>query len=313
MTVPDYQAMMRPVLEALEALGPQQFRAVIDLVADRMQLSEADREATIDSGKTVVSNRVGWAITYLVQAGAVRRPRRAVAEITDRGRALLRTVEGPIGNEHLAQFEEFQAFKRRSRVTDRAKSSEATESDTVTVESAAQSPRELIDAAAKSHRAAVTGDLLDRVMELSPTAYERLVLKLLGGMGYGTSGRIESTAKSGDAGIDGVISQDPLGLDRIYVQAKRYARDRTVGRPQMQEFVGALHGQQADRGVFMATCFFTREALDYADRVGVRIIPIDGDRMAALLLQHGVGVQPDHVVTLHRLDEDFFESLEGEA
>lgn len=310
MTVPDYQTLMRTVLETLQSLGQQQFRSIVDLVGDRMELSEEDRAETIESGQTVLSNRVGWAITYLVQAGAVRRPKRGVAAITDRGLELLRTVDGPISNAHLMQFEEFQAFKRRTRTTQREDTTDASEA---VDDTAAVPPRELIDAAAKSHRAAVTGDLLGRVMELSPRAYERLVLRLLGAMGYGASGRIESTAMSGDAGIDGVISQDPLGLDRIYVQAKRYARDRTVGRPQMQEFVGALHGQQADRGVFMATCSFTREALAYAERVGARIVPIDGDELAALLLKHGVGVQPEHVVTLHRLDEDFFETLEGEA
>lgn len=128
-------------------------------------------------------------------------------------------------------------------------------------------------------------------------------------MGYGASGHIESTAESGDAGIDGVISQDPLGLDRIYVQAKRYARDRPIGRPTMQAFVGALQGQQADRGVFLATSSFTRDALAYADRVGVRIVPIDGSRLAELMLRHRVGVQPGYVTTLLRLDEDFFETL----
>lgn len=252
MTVPDYQTMMRPVLETLEADGAQSFRAIVEIVADRLRLTADDRAEMIESGQNVVSNRVGWAITYLVQAGAVRRPRRGVAEITDRGRQLLQRVEGPIGNEHLARFEEFQAFKRRTRTTSRTKAVDATdvaEPASVAVEQSSLSPRELIDSAAKSHRAAVTGDLLDRVMALSPTAYERLVLKLLGGMGYGASGRIESTAKSADAGIDGVISQDPLGLDRIYVQAKRYARDRSVGRPQMQEFVGAAAGRPLiDRG-----------------------------------------------------------------
>ncbi|RKT79214.1 restriction system protein [Terracoccus luteus] len=307
MTVPDYQTMMRPVLETLEALGPQQFRDLVVLVADRLSLTEEDRSEMIDSGQPVLSNRAGWAVTYLVQAGAVRRPKRAVAEITDRGRALVASVDGPIGNAHLAEFEEFQAFKRRTRPSKAA----ATPPSAGWTESESDlSPREVIEVASKSHRAAVTGDLLDRVMELSPAAYERLVLDLLGAMGYGTAGAIESTAKSGDAGIDGVISQDPLGLDRIYVQAKRYARDRTVGRPLMQEFVGALHGQQADRGVFMATCPFTREALDYAERVGARIIPIDGDRLGELLLKYAVGVQPDFTAVLHRVDDDFFETLE---
>jgi restriction system protein len=156
---------------------------------------------------------------------------------------------------------------------------------------------------------ALAGELLERVMDLTPIAFEQLVLRLLGAMGYGASGQIESTAESGDAGIDGVISQDPLGLDRIYVQAKRYSRDRTIGRPAMQAFVGALQGQQADRGVFIATCAFTKDALTYADRFGVRIIPIDGIRLAELMLKHRVGVQPGYVTTLLRLDEDFFDTL----
>ena len=146
-------------------------------------------------------------------------------------------------------------------------------------------------------------------MQLTPVAFETLVLRLLGAMKYGTSGKIESTAASGDAGIDGVISQDPLGLDRIYVQAKRYDKDRSIGRPAMQAFVGALQGQQADRGVFMTTCHFTSDALTYADRGGVRVIPIDGEELARLMLKHGVGVQPGYVARLMKLDEDFFEAL----
>lgn len=160
-----------------------------------------------------------------------------------------------------------------------------------------------------THQAALKGDLLEKLLALDPFAFERMVLRLLQAMGYGTRGRVERTASSGDAGIDGVISQDPLGLDRIYVQAKRYAPDNTVGRPRMQEFVGALHGQQADRGVFLTTSSFSRDAMDYAERVGVRIILVDGEQMTTLMLRHVVRVQPDYVATLHRLDEDFFESL----
>ncbi len=170
-------------------------------------------------------------------------------------------------------------------------------------------PEEVIAGTFATVHGALTGELLDRVMQLTPVAFETLVLRLLGAMKYGASGQIESTAASGDAGIDGVISQDPLGLDRIYVQAKRYDRDRTIGRPTMQAFVGALQGHQADRGVFMTTCRFTSEALTYADRVGVRVIPIDGEELASLMLKHGVGVQPGYVVTLMKLDEDFFEAL----
>lgn len=273
-----------------------------------MRISEPDRAISIDSGQAAYVNRVGWAVTYLVQAGAIRRPQRGVAEITDRGRALLASVAGPISNSDLIQYEEFQEFRKRSKR--RTKSVDTTEEHALSTETDPHStPEETIARTVATVHAALTGELLARVMELTPIAFETLVLRLLGAMKYGASGHIESTAASGDAGIDGVISQDPLGLDRIYVQAKRYDRERTIGRPTMQAFVGALQGQQADRGVFMTTCRFTGEALAYADRVGVRIIPIDGDEMASLMLKHGVGVQPGYVTTLMKLDEDFFEGL----
>lgn len=310
MAVPTYEAMMRPTLEILSERGPQQFRALAEVVADAMQLTEEDRAITIESGQSVYVNRVGWAVTYLVQAGAIRRPQRGLAEITDRGRQLLAERPGPISNTDLARFEEFQAFRKRSKRTAKPTDVDLSRSQPLT-DTADQdrTPEEVIAATVATVHAALTGELLDRVMQLSPVAFETLVLRLLGAMKYGASGQIESTAASGDAGIDGVISQDPLGLDRIYVQAKRYDRDRTIGRPVMQAFVGALQGQQADRGVFMTTCRFTSEALAYADRVGVRVIPIDGDELARLMLKHGVGVQPGYVTTLMKLDEDFFEAL----
>lgn len=311
MAVPNYEALMRPALEALAAHGQTQFRTLVDLMAAGLSLTADDRAATIGSGQSLVVNRIGWAITYLVQAGVIRRPKRGYAEITDRGCELLATVKGPISNANLTQFPEFQEFRRRSR---RVKTSPGTTLTVVsdqeeTVPESGGTPQEILAHTVATVHAALAGDLMDKVMDLTPTAFEQLVLQLLGAMGYGASGKIESTVESGDAGIDGVISQDPLGLDRIYVQAKRYARDRTVGRPAMQAFVGALQGQQADRGVFMTTCTFTRDALTYADRVGVRIIPIDGDRLADLMLKHGVGVQPGYTATLVRLDEDFFEAL----
>ncbi len=308
MAVPTYEAMMRPTLDILADQGRQLFRQLAELVADEMGISERDSATTIDSGQAAYVNRVGWAVTYLVQAGAIRRPQRGVAEVTDRGRALLDSVSGPISNANLTQYEEFQEFRKRSKR--RSKSTETAAEQNLSTEADLDStPEEIIAQTVATVHGALTGELLERVMELTPVAFETLVLRLLGAMKYGASGHIESTAASGDAGIDGVISQDPLGLDRIYVQAKRYDRDRTIGRPTMQAFVGALQGQQADRGVFITTCRFTGEALAYADRVGVRIIPIDGDEMASLMLKHRVGVQPGYVTTLMKLDEDFFEGL----
>lgn len=227
-----------------------------------MKVAEGDRATTIDSGQAVYINRIGWAVTYMVQAGAIRRPQRGVAEITDRGGALPESVVGPISNTNLAQFDEFQEFRKRSKRRTKSASVDMRDNgspptDTTDPDS---TPEEVIARTVATVHGALTGDLLDRVMELTPLAFETLVLRLLGAMKYGASGQIESTAASGDAGIVGVISQDPLGLDRIYVQAKRYDRDRTIRRPTMQAFVGALQGQQADRGVFMTTCRFTAGA-----------------------------------------------------
>jgi restriction system protein len=304
---------MSPVLEVLADSDELQFRALVDLVADRVNLSDDDRVTTIASGQTLVQNRVGWALTYLVQAGAVRRPRRGYSLVTDRGRQLLGETDQPIGVSTLQQFSEFQDFQARARTpASPAIATTSGEADDTTDGSPAESegsPVEVIEATVAKVHGALAGEVLDRVMELTPIGFEQLVLKLLGAMGYGASGRIESTAATGDAGIDGVISQDPLGLDRIYVQAKRYARDSKIGRPAMQAFVGALQGQQADRGVFMATCAFTREALEYADRVGVRIIPIDSRELADLMLKHRVGTQTGYTATVLRLDEDFFDTL----
>lgn len=309
MAVPTYEDMMRPVMELLAKNGETQFRAMPEQIADTMSISDEDRGQTIGSGQLVVTNRVGWAVTYLVQAGVVVRPRRGQAEITPRGRQLLTDTTGPISNADLAQFEEFQEFRRRSRKPSRARAEKEPVEQREPEPGEADTPKEVIDATVATVHSALVTEILDRIMQLSPKSFETLVLRVLAAMQYGTSGHVESTGDSADAGIDGVISQDPLGLDRIYIQAKRYARDRTVGRPAMQAFVGALQGQQADRGVFIATCNFTRDALDYADRVGVRIIPINGIELAELMLKHRVGVQTDYVATLLRLDEDFYDSL----
>lgn len=313
MAIPTYEDFMRPTLEILAALGPLPSRELRDRVAQHFDLTEAERAETIPSGTTVLASRVGWACTYLAQAGLIHRPRRGVSEITDTGRQFLATHTGAINRTHLLQFPEFVAFLNRSR------ESQAPRDLTTSAPRATQrpsdplpthlSPEEAIEEARKAAHDALRSELLRRLHDLEPIAFENLVLKLLGAMGYGAQGKIEPTAHSGDAGIDGVISQDPLGLDRIYVQAKRYGADNSVGRPAMQSFVGALHGQQADRGVFMTTSTFTREALEYATHVGARIIPITGHEMADLMIRHRVGVQPRLTAVLLGMDEDFFEQL----
>ena len=175
-------------------------------------------------------------------------------------------------------------------------------------ESDSATPRETITAAVEESNAAVAADLLTRIREQDPSFLEQLVLKVLTAMGYGgAAGEAERLGRSGDEGLDGVIRQDPLGLDQIYVQAKRYAADRTVGRPDIQGFVGALHGAQADRGVFITTSRFSQDAHTYAERVAARVVLIDGPTLAGLMVKHNIGVQDQQTFVLKRLDEDFFD------
>lgn len=307
MAVPDFQTLMRPVLEALESAGQMSFRELVDATAARVGLDEDERNEQISSGQPVVANRVGWVVTYMVQAGAVHRPRRGVAEITGRGRKLLATGPERITSKVLEQFPEFVEFRDRSR----SASGDGRPSGTTGATSAEvdETPSEQVKRAERDANAAVEAELLARIQAQPPEFLERLVLKLLVAMGYGdrVEGGVEHRGRSGDEGIDGVIRQDPLGLELVYLQAKRYAPNITVGRPDMQAFVGALHGAQASRGIFITTSRFSSTAIEYAERVGLRIIPIDGPRLAALMRRHGVGVQPDVVATLYRVDEDFFE------
>jgi restriction system protein len=217
-----------------------------------------------------------------------------------------------VDNHILGQFEEFRDFKTRAKATqelqDSAQARKPPSAEASTPTASPGGPRETITAAVEENNAAVAAELLTRVREQDPAFLENLVLKVLTAMGYGgAAGSAERLGRSGDEGLDGVIKQDPLGLDRIYIQAKRYAIDRAVGRPDIQGFVGALHGAQADRGVFITTSRFSPDAYSYAEKVAARVILIDGADLAALLVKHNIGAQDYETFVLKRVDEDFFE------
>ena len=201
----------------------------------------------------------------------------------------------------LSEFQEFVDFMSRSRQPRQTGQPELTEGETT--------PREAVSAAVDEANAAVAAEVLDRVRQREPAFLERLVLSVLTAMGYGgAAGAAEHLGRAGDEGLDGVIRQDPLGLDRIYVQAKRYGASKPVGgRPEIQEFVGALHGAQADRGIFITTSRFTPEAITYADRVPARVVLIDGAALSSLMVRHNIGVQDQQAYVIKRVDEDFFE------
>lgn len=303
MAIANYQAFMAPVLHVLSDGKPRPLKEVRDLVAAREGVSVEERAAVIKSGVSIFDNRVNWAVTYMAQAGLLTRPRRAILQITDRGQKVLREHPEHVDNHVLEQFQEFQEFKARARNSQQDHTSQNDE------ETISRPPREVITAAVEENNTAVAAEVLSRVLEQDPAFLENLVLKVLTAMGYsGAAGSAERLGRSGDEGLDGVIKQDQLGLDRIYVQAKRYAPDRTVGRPDIQGFVGALHGAEADRGVFITTSKFSADAYSYVEKVNARIVLIDGAMLARLMVQHNIGAQVAEPFVLKRIDEDFFEA-----
>ncbi|MGY1832122.1 restriction endonuclease [Geodermatophilus sp. SYSU D01180] len=304
--IPDFQSLMRPLLEALSDGTVRRTRDLVEAMSDRFELSDEEREVMLPSGRQrLMHNRVAWAITHLFQAGLLERPARGQVAIAAVGRAVLAEHPDRVDMTVLRGFESYRVFRSKSTTRD---TDDGIPNPTEPQADAA-SPQDLLAQAVTENKAAVEGELLKRALALSPIEFERLVLRLLEKMGYGRFGGVEHSGRSGDAGIDGIISQDPLGLDRIYLQAKRYGPDQSVQRPAIQGFVGALMGAQGDRGVFITTSSFSMGARTEADRVNARIELIDGPRLSELMLRHGVGVQAEVTVTLHQLDEDFFESL----
>ena len=311
MTVPGFQEFMLPTLRVLAEGETRPWREVAELVAEALGLSEDNRLEALPNGKLIYENRQAWALTHLGQAGLISRPVRGSAAITATGLAALSEQPERIDMGYLYRYPTYLEFRSRRRSRPDAEDSTETTPETADhPDETEQTPEDLMAAAERENRAGVEAELLDRLWALDPSAFERLVLKVLTAMGYGgRSGAVEHTGKIGDGGIDGIIRQDPLGLDRVYLQAKRYAEGHSVGRPAIQAFVGALHGQQADRGVFITTSTYSREAEEYTRFLRERIVLIDGRELARLMVLNNVGVDDQQTYVLKRLDEDYFEAL----
>ena len=297
MAVPDFQAIMRPWLELASDGNDHALQDVIAQLGDRFGLSADERAELLPSGfQAKFTNRVAWAATHLNRAGAILRVGRGRYRITDRGRALIASP-GPVTMAQLAAFPEYQEFKSRRKPVG--------VSDTTTIEDV--TPAEAIDAAIQSVRGAVATELLDRIKSAPPDFFERLVVELLIAMGYGGSRRDagQAVGKSGDGGIDGVIKEDRLGLDAVYIQAKRW--DGTVGRPAVQQFSGSLDLHKAMKGVLITTSTFSADAREYVKSIGKRIILIDGSQLADFLIENEVGVVTEATYRLVRVDQGFFE------
>jgi len=294
---------MRPALDLLADGESHRVRDLIDQISDVFNLDDDERAETITSGQPKIRNRVNWALSYLFQAGLTERPQRGQSRITVLGREALVEFPERLDMKALEKYPAYLEFKNRTRPTKNS-------SDLVkAVDDQLLTPQDLLGEALRENQALMSNELLQRALSLPPVGFEDLVMKLLYAMGYGNAGRVERTRATGDAGIDGIVSQDPLGLDRIYVQAKRYALDQAIHQPAIHSFSGALDHAQGDRGVFITTSTFSRGAREAADKSSRRIELIDGIRLTELMVRHGVGVHPETKVTLYQIDEDFFESL----
>ncbi len=309
MPIPTHEDAMLPVLHQLANGEPQHRRNIAGVMADHFQLTPEERDAMLPSGKaTVIRSRTGWALSYLKQAGLCASTRRGWYQITDDGLKVLGAAPARVDNAYLTQFAGFRAFRARSKPN--ADAGDETPGIVAGPSSRSEEegpPDEALESAYAQLRASVESDLLDTVKSASPSFFEQIVIDLLLRMGYGGS-REEAARKvgrSGDGGIDGVIDEDRLGLDAIYVQAKRW--EGSVGRPEIQKFAGALQGQRAKKGIFITTSTFTREAEDYTQRIDSRIVLIDGRRLAALMFESDVGVSPRSVYTVKAIDGDYFE------
>ncbi|SKB08019.1 restriction system protein [Prosthecobacter debontii] len=302
MPIPSYQDLMLPLLLVLGAAEKDLHqKECTQRVSDALQLTEAQRSERLPSGiQTYVHNRIGWAGWYMQQAGLVMKPKKGFLRITEEGRALLAKSPTSIDNKLLATYPSFQ-----EKVMRRAE--DETTAAVMTAIPDEQTPTDQIEEAYQKLNQTLSSELLDLMAKMDPYKFEQLVVDLLFAMGYGGS-RAEAalvTKKSGDEGIDGIINEDRLGLDVIYVQAKRW--QATVGRAEIQSFVGALVGKHAHKGVFITTSDFHKTAVEYARGVQHKVVLINGRRLADLMIEHGVGVSTVRTLELKRVDSDYFE------
>jgi restriction system protein len=300
MPVPEFQAIMLPMLQLASDGSVHTLAESREKLAEHFALSEADRGEILPSGRQRrFDNRVAWAKVYLERGGLISSPRRAHFAITDRGREVLGRGVSRVDIAFLEQFEEFASFRNAGG------RAEGPPSPAPPVTS--ETPEEVLERAYQTIRTELASELLAKVKAGTPEFFERLVVELLLNMGYGRN-RAEAgraIGGSGDEGIDGIITEDKLGLDTIYIQAKRFTTAK-VGRPDIQKFVGALHGKRARKGVFLTTGSFSDDAVDYVQRIEPRVVLIDGRQLAEYMIDYNLGVTSSAQYELKRLDSDYF-------
>lgn len=298
MAVPKFFEFFESFLNALKDGNIHSAKEVRESIAIQLQITDSDRSEMIPSGKqSTFDNRVAWARTYLDRAGLIETPQRGKYRITLEGTKALSSGE-KIDLRYLEKFDSFKSFHRID-----------SNNTTSIEEDKDESPMEVLDSAYQQVISALASQIMDEVMKLSPSGFEKLVVKLLLNMGYGSGieGAGTVTQKSNDGGIDGIIKEDQLGFSNIYIQAKQWSPDLTVSKPEIQKFVGALQGQQAQKGLFITTAKFSSGAIQYAENLlGVKVVLVDGTTLTKLMIKHNVGVSIEHSYQIKRIDSDFF-------
>ena len=294
MAVPTYDAMMLPLLELAVDQKEHSIPEAVEFLAKRFNLSDLDRRELLPSGKQrALDNRAGWARTYLKKAGLFETPRRTVFKITQRGLQVLAEKPSEITVGYLARFPEFVEFKTARRPEEPKIAERAT-------------PQDLLEEGYAALRKDLGQQILERIKSAPPGFFENLVVDLLMKMGYGgtrkDAGRV--VGRTGDEGIDGTIEQDALGLETVYLQAKRW--EGSGGRPDFHKFVGALQGQRAKKGVFITTSNFSEDARKYVGQIDTKIVLIDGEALANLMMDYNVGVSTDATYDVKKIDSDYF-------
>lgn len=307
MTIPDYQTLMLPVLRHAEKKDIR-VPEIEGQIAQEFGLSTAERDQLLPSGRQkVLHNRLHWAKFYLSKAGLVTSAGKNRFIATDAGRQLLSSTPSKIDNELLLKYPSFQEFYHGNSGSEPEKSPGPAVGGSAPALAATTTPEEQIEAAFLAVQSALKAELLQRIVQNSPSFFEQVIVELLVAMGYGGSHQNAATQLGGigDGGVDGVINEDRLGLDQVYVQAKRF-KEGSVGRPDVQAFVGSLVGRGATKGVFVTTSTFSPQAIEFAKHLTQRVILIDGQRLTDLMIEHDVGVRLSRAIQFKRIDEDFF-------
>ena len=300
MAIPDYQSIMAPLLRLSNDGEIHKFRAAIEELSTYFKLTDDERKELLPSGKQpTFDNRVGWARTYMTKAGLLLSPKRGLFQITDRGKDVLSKNPENINVKYLGQFPEFIEFRQLKKEKNNYQKD-------IEEPTSFMTPEENLENSHQTLRSELGSEILTTIKSCSPDFFEQLIIDLLVIMGYGGSRKEagEVIGRSGDEGIDGIIKEDRLGLDIIYIQAKRW--ENVIGRPEIQKFAGALQGQRAKKGIFITTSNFSKEAVEFASKIETKIILIDGEKLSEYMIDFNVGVTKVSTFELKKIDSDYF-------